>query len=654
MPRLLFYSFFLIYSCCLFGQNPAKQNVKEFIDQANSIQSPIEALVPLKKALEIEAAASDSLKAALYMEVGIVYGKMYVNDSANYFFNQSLKLSENHQDWSLLQATTLMALGNVSRQLSENEQAMEFYIDGLNTLEKNINRQSFLIQSQLLGNIGGIYYDFGDFDKSLEYAERGRDLSLKNDLTEKLGIDHLLVGYAARAAKQYDKALLNNEKALTYMLADKDSSYFSHLYYNIASLLQLKGEWQQALLNFDNAKKYAALFGEEEVKIMCLVAQAEIYLQLNNAPKAYKTATDAKQFAIENTLIARAIDAAEIQYKILKQSNRTEEALGVHEEYVMLKDSLYRIESKEKLEDISVKYESEKKQQEIELLKSEKEVNELQRQQDILIRYSLIAFALLLFMLAILAYKGYTNKIKSNLQLDQKNQELALLNIFKDRMFAVISHDLRNPVNAFSTIIESLHQNLEYASKEDLKEFLGSTLQSANDLKGLLTNLLEWSLVQIGQKPFHPQKYFITEIVKETIQHVSSLAIQKEIQIVNGDFQNEMVFADKSSVVIIIRNLLANAIKFSPARTSINILVEVASDTTSITVQDQGIGMSEADLLKLFKLEESTHSIGNSQEKGAGIGLLLCKELAEKNQGKIFATSILGKGSMFTLVLPNA
>jgi len=322
--------------------------------------------------------------------------------------------------------------------------------------------------------------------------------------------------------------------------------------------------------------------------------------------------------------------------------------------HLALRDSIFNSEKTQAISELEEKYQAELRQTQIQELEQINLINNLEAQTERQLKYGLIVFLILLTILIIILYNRYQLKQRTAKALDEKNAELQKLNGFKDRMFAVISHDLRNPVNAFSTIIESLHQNLQHASKEELSEFLESTLQSANDLKSLLNNLLEWALVQIEKLPFKKSSVSIHDIVAESTSHIELMAASKKIQIVNTVEPDKRVMVDRAMMTIVIRNLLSNAVKFSPPGSRVELLTQHANGTVNIVVRDQGIGMKEEEVKKLFKIEESTSNIGNSSEKGAGIGLLLCKELIEKNGGKINVQSKLGEGSIFTIELPSA
>ncbi|MFN8887428.1 MAG: sensor histidine kinase, partial [Cyclobacteriaceae bacterium] len=305
------------------------------------------------------------------------------------------------------------------------------------------------------------------------------------------------------------------------------------------------------------------------------------------------------------------------------------------------------------IDELNAAYDFERKERQMHELEQLNQVKTLEAASARQWQIGLSIISVLILILAAVLYNRYNFKKRVALELNDKNSDLRKLNSFKDRMFAVISHDLRNPVDAFNTIIESLSQNSQHATKEELKEFLDSTLQSAKDLKGLLNNLLEWSLVQIGKLPFNPSLISLHEVTQQSIAHLDTMAAGKKIGILNHVSSEINVTADRSMMIIALRNLISNAIKFSESGQHIDLTTEVKLGKVQLKISDQGIGMNEHDLAKLFKMEESTQKIGNSVEKGAGIGLLLVKELIERNQGRVSVISQPGKGSTFVIELPQ-
>lgn len=636
----------------LSGVTVSDSQVYDAIRSSQLQTNPAEAILPLKRIARQMGAPSDSAKALLFLELGINYGRLFEDDSAMYYLLKSSALIKKNE-WPLLMANTYNYFGNLFRNKSMNEKALASYDSGLRSLSSYNSRERFVIESKILGNIGGIYYDLTDYKKALEYAERAKRVVLENNLTDRLTYIYLTVAFAARALGLNTVALENNQLALQGMIMANDSTFLHHTYYNIGSLYQLEGDYINASQSFDQALHIAEKFREEEVAVSCLIAKSHILLEQKNYGPALSNAELALVRSKAHPFLPKIVESLELKHRLFKAQNNWKEAAFALEEQIFYKDSLFNLQSKEKMATIETRYETEKKEQQIKDLELANTIKDLEATSARQWQIGLVVFLILLTVVVVVLNNRYQLKQKTAKALDEKNIELQKLNGFKDRMFAVISHDLRNPVDAFSTIIESMNQNLQYATKEELKEFLASTLEAAKDLKSLLNNLLEWSLVQIGKLPFKPKSLLLKDVIAECVSHTEAMATLKKVNIVNA-VAAERIFADHSMVCIIVRNLLSNAVKFSGVGAVVEVMATAANGNTVIIVRDSGIGMKQEDLEKLFKSEENMRSIGSSSAKGAGIGLLLCKELTEKNGGKIYATSELNNGSNFYVELPSA
>jgi PAS domain S-box-containing protein len=242
--------------------------------------------------------------------------------------------------------------------------------------------------------------------------------------------------------------------------------------------------------------------------------------------------------------------------------------------------------------------------------------------------------------------------VKLNLQLEDSENKLQELNANKDKFFSIISHDLRNPFSSMLGYAEMLYVEFEEMSKGELKEGIEIILKSAKSAYELLTGLLEWSRVQSGRIEFKPENFSVNNLIDELIALNNLITTKKKITVTNKIYDNINVFADKQMISTTIRNLLGNALKFTPRNGSINITAEIINDAAIICIEDSGVGIKPNDLEKLFRIDIHYTTNGTSHEKGTGLGLILCKDLIEKNNGKIWVESEFGKGSKFFISIP--
>jgi signal transduction histidine kinase len=240
------------------------------------------------------------------------------------------------------------------------------------------------------------------------------------------------------------------------------------------------------------------------------------------------------------------------------------------------------------------------------------------------------------------------------IQLGESEQRLKELNATKDRLFSIIGHDLRGPIGGFKSLIQLLISGYDLSNSKQLLEILKVIHKTANSTYDLLENLLEWAKSQQNEIVFNPEKINLKDLVFNIMNLFSEVILNKEINIVNEIPEDQFLVADKNMLSTVLRNLISNAIKFTPNGKSIKILVANMGENIKISVQDEGTGIREEDLPKLFNSLSPLSTYGTQGEKGSGLGLLLCKDFIERHNGIIEVNSIWGKGSTFSFTLPQA
>ncbi len=256
----------------------------------------------------------------------------------------------------------------------------------------------------------------------------------------------------------------------------------------------------------------------------------------------------------------------------------------------------------------------------------------------------------------VLFYEGTVEDITDRIQAEKKLKkiadELKNINASKDKFFSIIAHDLKSPFTAILGYSEILMNEAEELEKNEVREFTTNLNSVARSTFSLLSNLLEWSRLQTHRMKFEPEEFPLIQIVNPIVELLSQNALSKNIKIKNEIAGGQNVFADGNMVSTVIRNLVTNAIKFTPHHGEIIISSQIKDGEILTSVQDNGIGINEADLPKLFRIDVQHTTEGTDEEKGTGLGLLLCKELIELNNGRIWVESEVGKGSKFYFTLP--
>lgn len=239
-------------------------------------------------------------------------------------------------------------------------------------------------------------------------------------------------------------------------------------------------------------------------------------------------------------------------------------------------------------------------------------------------------------------------------ELDQQRTELEALNSTKDKFFAIIAHDLKNPFSTVLGLSELLAREFETFDSDSLKNFIHQIYKYSNNTFNLLENLLQWSMLQTGRMPLRPKIVNLKGIIEENVDLLTGNAKQKGIDIKIVASNDCFAFVDTNQITTVVRNLLSNAIKFTPNEGSIFVLVESMQEFWRIEIKDTGMGISETDIKRLFHIDSNPTTIGTSQETGTGLGLILCKEFVERNGGSIWVKSQVDVGSQFFFTVPKS
>jgi signal transduction histidine kinase len=237
--------------------------------------------------------------------------------------------------------------------------------------------------------------------------------------------------------------------------------------------------------------------------------------------------------------------------------------------------------------------------------------------------------------------------------LSATNIELQNANANKDKLLSIIAHDLRNPFSVLITFSKLLLDSYDDFSKEDVINYLQTFYQTSKQGYNLLDNLLKWSKSQTGKIEIETEILDLKDLIEENITLLNSQACSKKIKMLNRVPENLIAKADLNMILTVVRNLISNAIKFTDEGGKIEISGKQSKNYVEITVKDNGVGIEESDLEKIFRIDIKHSTPGTANERGSGLGLVLCKEFIEKNHGILVAKSKIGKGSEFSFTLPK-
>lgn len=243
--------------------------------------------------------------------------------------------------------------------------------------------------------------------------------------------------------------------------------------------------------------------------------------------------------------------------------------------------------------------------------------------------------------------------IKFSIRRIKTENQLRELNATKDKFFSIMAHDLKNPLSIFALATDTLAKENKNLDPEDLNEYLHDLNENAQNIYSLLENLLTWSRTQRGKIIFTPDIFDLKYLIDSNVQLYSSAASAKKINIINKVAKEVKVYSDSNLINTVLRNLVNNAIKFTDEDGSITINVESNVKSHIVSVKDTGVGMSEIALDNLFRIDVNFTSLGTNNEKGTGLGLIVCKEFVNIIGGEIWAESELDKGTTFFFTIPK-
>lgn len=244
-------------------------------------------------------------------------------------------------------------------------------------------------------------------------------------------------------------------------------------------------------------------------------------------------------------------------------------------------------------------------------------------------------------------------RVRTHVQLRLSQKQLKELNATKDKFFSIIAHDLKGPIAAVQQSTEFIVDSYDDFEKEVFLDLLKDLNVSSKNLMRLLQNLLSWARAQTGRLSYNPEPFQLKHISQNVLELLEQTAKSKEIDLVNDIPDNLTVFADEQMIHTVFRNLVNNAIKYTKPGGCITLSAEQKNKNIMVSVKDTGIGIPTEHIDKLFRIDEEYTTLGTNEERGTGLGLILCKSFIEVNKGQIDVTSELEKGTQFTFTLPS-
>ncbi len=611
--------------------------------------------------------ASGQARALNYM--GVAQRRLSRLEEAHNQHTLALSLATVHAD-SLGMAQSLNYAGVVYIQQGLVDRAVKNYYDALLIVEKIHAPEE---KSIVLNNLATAYLRLNDNAKALEILEMS--LALKTELQDErgLGVAYNNLGVVYENLGQYGKAKDYFAASMAIKVKRGDKRGILSTLKNQAQLLLKENRPTHAVAVLDKALALSNDIGDRYIKADCLRLMAEASLMQGNSLEAVAKANESLALAQSIGALEKVRDAAGFLKDYYQASADHQAANTAMLLYYNTRDSLDREANFREILQLDLDYAHDKERiaKEKAAIKQEAEKRLQQFFRNILISGFLLSCA---FSYSI--YRGRKKLKQANLELLAKNREISRqkdemetlaeelqainedvsnqrmelesLNQVKDRMFSIVSHDLRGPINSLSGILKLIRS--EAITPDEIRSLIPKLSDNISRASDMLNTLLVWARGQMQGGHTTPENTDLALLAHEVLEHHQPVAENKGISLHNRLPASFLAFTDKEMARIILRNLVSNALKFT-SEGSVTLSGQAENGMVALTVADTGTGMTEKNLENLFTGSFNS-TPGTANEQGTGIGLVLSQEFAHANKGRITAESQPGKGTAFTLLLP--
>ncbi|PKQ61610.1 hypothetical protein BZG02_15615 [Labilibaculum filiforme] len=641
-------------------------------------------------------------------EIAITYGIVSIDSSLVYSKKAKVLAEKNNYNHGL--ATSYSYIGRASAQIGEMKIALENYDlalekfviekDSLNILDtyrgisyavsytgnqlasldyskKALDLAEKLKDtisiSSLYNNIASIYKKLDNYESSIHYFKKSLEIGKNYDSPESVAITYSNLGVLKVDREKYKDAAVDYQKVTEILPQIKNSYTVAYLYLSLAGYYTGINEFELSRQHLAKADQLCRKDNYQHILARVYRQYGELYLKEKQFQKSI-------QYFDKGMHISQGIGVSEEYPRIYKMRAEAYAQLGQYPKaYQSLQKANVAIDSlkSKKASNFLKEFEAQKAKEELNEQKLKLALKEQQTENEtIKIRNRFVmavgTIILLLVVISLIMYFlfkiGKTNTLlkaqhqqikeqkqlleESILNLKHSEENLKKLNATKDKFFSIIAHDLKSPFSAILGFNDELVQHYnEYNDKERLEMIheVGDASQSAYSL---LENLLTWSRSQRGFIQLKKEAYRIRQLIDESIAPNLAAANLKQIHVINSIDENLCVWADKETIKIVILNLFNNAIKYSNKGGVIYLTSQLNKDMLEICIRDTGIGMSEQIMNGLFKIEENVQREGTQEEKGTGLGLILCQDFVQENNGQIWAKSKVAVGSEMYFSLP--
>jgi signal transduction histidine kinase len=556
------------------------------------------------------------------------------------------------------------------RMLGNTYEMVGNYVDMLGSYQHSLDIAEEIGNTALIArvniNFALFYMQQEEYGKAQELMEKVRELYRRGGDTAQAAYIANHQADIALKEKKYGAALEYAQRAVEGARAGNDEINAAMYNNEVGRILAAKGDYKGALGRYleslDFFRERNVRLGSTETK--SLVSQ--VYLQLKDYPQALRYANEALEEAHEIRRKPEVQQSVRVLAEIYESKGDYKTALRYFKEYKSYSDSLYNDESSRQLLARAAQYDFDKQTQRLKETQAMKDaVYEAKlRRATLQVTVTVVVIALLI-LVAFVLLRGRRINRRMNQLLREKNEkieeqkeelehqavQLLLSNQQKDKLFTIVAHDLRGPLNSLKVLMNFMKE--DKISGQEAGAMLNELRQNVDHSSELVRNLLIWATSQLNGAVVVPVLLPVKDLVRGVLELYAQQAKEKNVLLRMEMASSLVAFADKDMTQVVIRNLVSNAIKFSSSDGEVTVNACRRGGEIEIVVTDNGIGMTE-DALERIRRKESFTSFGTNREKGTGLGILLCHEFAEANNGRFFVESERGRGSRCHFTIPAA
>ena len=563
-------------------------------------------------------------------------------------------------------AVAYLNQAEVLSQRGYSKRALELYYRSMQLSKQNKDIYNVARAEQHISTVKGIDGGFDEAEKLL--LRTLKIFELLNKPVDLVNIQ-LRLGLLKTDQKKYNEAKQYYDAAFKLSAKAKYSYGIKKSFYNRALLYKKLSKPDSAIYFLQKGLKIDSLNNDTYGKALSYIELSRIYVNLKQYNKALPYAKLAYNKANSVAALALVKTAVQLLLFISKESVDKDAIIEWQDELIFVDNTITDRERKESNEFIDAL-----RMQEEQQLKMQQNIIDARKKTDqqrtLIILYTgfLLVFVIIVFTLSYNYKKArrYSAELKNkNKQIEQnialldklngevisQNQKLEDENELKNKLLSIITHDLRKPLANTQSLIHLV--NMDLLSEEESKDLFGQLEAQYTRVMGLTDNLLYWIKGQVSKTPPELVPVNLYQVVSSIIEEQKIPLSDKEIEVQNNLSRELQWFTETETLRIVIRNLLNNAIKFTPVNGCIEIYAATDEKETCITVKDSGIGMSK-DVMERISSENYYTTKGTQNEEGSGFGLMLIRDLIKKQDGKLYIDSTLGKGSAFTITFPAA